>query len=316
MTRTICVLGISGFVGAHVAAAALAKGYHVKGGMRSPDNRDTAWLETMAAQTAIDGAALSLQHYDIGDETATTALLEGTVGVVCSAGTEKQEPATTEIMTQMAETVCDAAIAAQIPAVFTSSTGSTNPPGGDPALKNEIDHWSDEDLQLQQGKHAPLGKTRLDKTVLRKSAAHDGFRGVTINPSMIGGPCWQTAPVRGMHYFARIINGEAMADKVPNGSMSMIDARDLAELHLAALFNPKAEGRYFGVKQSWHWRDILAAIKRYIPDYKMPPIDDSETPLRPTAFDTARRDSLDVELRGLDDIIKAQIDALRAHGLI
>lgn len=316
MSKTICVLGISGFVGAHVAAAALAAGYHVKGGMRAPDTRDTAWLDNMAAQAATGGATLRLQHYEIGDEAATAALLDDSLGVICSAGTEKQEPATTEIMTLMAESVCDAAIARAIPAVFTSSTGSTNPPSGDPELKNEIDHWSDENVQAEQGKQAPLGKTRLDKIVLAKSAEHAAFRGVTINPSMICGPCWQDEPVRGLKSYAAIIKGERLNDKVPNGSMSMIDARDLAKLHLAALLNPDAEGRYFGVKQSWHWRDILTAIKNHVPDYQMPPIDEDETPVRPTAFDTTRRDSLGVTLRGLDEIMQAHIEAIRAHGLI
>ena len=261
MGKTISVLGVSGFVGAHVAAAALAKGYHVKGGLRAPETRDTDWLDAMAASEAKDGATLSLHHYEIGDADSTAALLDDTIGVICSAGTEKQEPATTETMMLMAESVCDAAIARSIPAVFTSSTGSTNPPDGDPALKNEIDHWSDEAVQLEQGKHAPLGKTRLDKIVLAKSAAHDNFRGCTINPSMICGPCWQREPVRGLKSYATIVKGERLAEQVPNGSMSIIDARDLAALHVAALLNPEAEGRYFGVKQSWHWRDILAAIE-------------------------------------------------------
>lgn len=316
MTDTICVLGVSGFVGSHVAAAALAKGYHVKGGLRAPETRDTDWLDAMAASQAKDGAKLNLHHYEIGDAASTGALLDDTIGVICSAGTEKQEPATTEIMMLMADSVCDAAITRGIPAVFTSSTGSTNPPDGDPALKNEIDHWSDETVQLEQGKHAPLGKTRLDKIVLAKSAAHDNFRGCTINPSMICGPCWQREPVRGLKSYAAIVKGERLAEQVPNGSMSMIDARDLAALPIAALLNPKAEGRYFGVKQSWHWRDILAAIEKHVPDYKMPPFDDSETPVRPTAFDTSRRDSLGVSVRGLDDIMAAHVTAMRAHGLI
>ena len=314
--QTICVLGISGFVGAHVAAAALAHGYHVKGGLRHPESRDTNWLAAMAQQSATEGATLSLHHYAIETPETLPALLADTVGVICSAGTEKQEPATTRIMTDMAQSVCEAARAAGVPAVFTSSTGSTNPPDGDPELKNEIDHWSDEAVQLEQGKHAPLGKTRLDKIVLQHMQTHPSFRGCTINPSMICGPCWQTEPVRGLKSYAAIIKGERLADKVPNGSMSMIDARDLAELHVAALLNDAARGRYFGVKQSWHWRDILAAIEKQVPQYTVPPIDSDEVPVRPTAFDTSRRDSLGVTLRDLDAIIEAHIDAMRAHNLI
>ena len=314
--ETICVLGISGYVGAHVAAEALSQGFNVKGGLRDPAGRDTAWLEVMAQKKAKNESELSLHHYDIERPETLPALLADTVGVICSAGTEKQEPETTQIMTEMAESVCDAAIVAGLPAVFTSSTGSTNPPGGDPELKNEIDHWSDEDLQLRQGKYAPLGKTRLDKIVLQRMQNNPPFRGCTINPSMICGPCWQSEPVRGLKSYAAIIKGERLSEQVPNSSMSMIDARDLAEMHVASLMNKKARGRYFGVKQSWHWRDILAAIEKQVPQYTMPPIDPDEVPVRPTAFDTSRRDSLGVNLRDLDAIIGSHVEAIRAHDLI
>ena len=97
-----------------------------------------------------------------------------------------------DLMAAVAENVSDAALEAGIGrAVFTSSTGSTNPPEGEPHLKNEVLHWSDPDKQLREKKFAAVGKTRLDRTVLDRMAANGGtFRVAVINPSMIVGPAW------------------------------------------------------------------------------------------------------------------------------
>ena len=64
----------------------------------------------------------------------------------------------------------------------------------------------------------------------------------------------------------------------------------------AAYENPDARGRYFGVYDSWHYKDIYAELETLMPEAKMPaPL--SEPPLPPTGFDFTRRDSLGVPLR-------------------
>jgi nucleoside-diphosphate-sugar epimerase len=107
-----------------------------------------------------------------------------------------------------------------------------------------------------------------------------------------------------------------MADKIPNSSMSLIDVRDLAALHVAALKHAAAHGRYFGVKQSWHWRDILRALKRAWPAYRMPAIDPNEVPVRPTRFDLTRQASLGVRLRDLDTMMTGLVAELQRRRMI
>jgi nucleoside-diphosphate-sugar epimerase len=148
-------------------------------------------------------------------------------------------------------------------------------------------------------------------------AASDGsFRVCTINPSMIVGPAYQPEPVVSLQRFAAIINGERFADKIPNGSMSMIDVRDLAALHVNALENEQASGRYFGVKQSWHWRDILQALERACPAYKMQPPDPDEVPVRATQFDLSRQASLGASPRGLDDMLEGLVAEFNRRKMI
>ena len=107
-----------------------------------------------------------------------------------------------------------------------------------------------------------------------------------------------------------------MVDKIPNNSMSMVDARDLAALHVNALENSAASGRYFGVKASWHWREILTALARACPAYRMPQPDPDEVPVRATQFDLTRQDSLDVNLRGLDAMLEGLVEELHRRKMI
>ena len=110
--------------------------------------------------------------------------------------------------------------------------------------------------------------------------------------------------------------GERMGDTIPNGSMSMIHVQDLARLHIAAMENPTASGRYFGVKKSWHWRAILKALEKAWPAYTRPDIDPDEQAARATEFDLSRQDTLGVELRDIDDIVQSVVDELQRRAMI
>lgn len=315
---TICVVGCSGFVGSHVTAELLSRGYNVNGTLRDANGDNAQWLMAKVAPKASGANRLKLFSADVFDKASLLPAMAGCSGVIVCAGSPVIEPQTIDLMVAVAENVSDAAIEAGIGrAVFTSSTGSTNPPEGEPDLKNEIEHWSDPDFQLKAGKFAAVGKTRLDRIVLEKMASSGGaFRVCVINPSMIVGPAFQNEPVTSLRRFADIIQGERLADKIPNNSMSMVDVRDLAALHVNALEKSEASGRYFGVKASWHWRDILAALARACPAYQMPQTDPDETPVRATQFDLTRQATLGVELRGLEEMLDGLVKELTRRKMI
>ncbi len=316
--ETICVVGCSGFIGSHVTAELLKRGYNVHGTLRDAQGEKADWLMSGVAAEASGDNTLTLFSADAFDKDSFGPAMKGCSGVIVCAGSPAVQPETVELMAAIAENVTQAAIDAGISrAVYTSSTGSTNPPEGEPELKNEVDHWSDDTLQLEQGKYAAVGKTRLDRYVLDKMDASNGaFRACTINPTIIVGPSYKPEPEGSFERFAAIIRGERFTDKIPNGSLSYIDARDLAALHVNALENDQASGRYFGVKQSWHWRDILAALERVHPDYKAPAWDPDETPVRATQFDLTRQNSLGVNVRGLDEMLEGYIAELKHREMI
>ena len=318
MTKTICVIGCSGFVGSHVTAELLSQGFSVHGSLRDPNSEDNAWVKEKLAPLATGSGKLSLFMADLFDKDSLKSAMVGCDGVIACAGSPKVEPETIELMQALADNVSDAALELGIgKVVFTSSTGSTNPPEGEPEIKNEIDHWSDDSVQLESKKFAAVGKTRLDRTVLKKAEESSGKLIVcTINPSMILGQRFNSNDQALIRVFGAIVKGKRMGDKIPNGSMSFIDVCDLAKLHIAALLNEDASGRYFGVVNSWHWRDILGALENRIPSYSKPAVDPEEVPVKATSFDFTRRDSLGIALKSFDEMMDAIVNDLKANGVV
>ena len=314
----ICVVGCSGFVGSHVTAELLSRGYDVNGTLRDAEGEHSSWLLSDVAAYSGDSNNLTLFAADVFDKDSIRQAMENCSGVIVCAGSPLVVPETIDLMIAVAENVSDMAIDANITrAVFTSSTGSTNPMEGEPLLKNENLHWSNPNYQLAGKKYAAVGKTLLDQKVLNKMAnAREKFRVCVINPSMIVGPAFQRDPVVSLCRFAAIINGKRFSEKIPNSSNSIIDVRDLAKLHVNALEKEEAKGRYFGVKQSWHWRDILKALEVACDKYTMPQIDPYETPVPATQFDFSRQDTLGVKLRNIDEMFASLVAELNRRSMI
>ena len=97
---------------------------------------------------------------------------------------------------------------------------------------------------------------------------------------------------------------------------SMIDVNDLAKLHIAALEQESASGRYFALKKSWHWKEILSTLSQLHPAYSPPVWPADIDPVKATAFDFTRRDSLGIELKDLAEILGGVIDELKRREML
>ena len=94
----------------------------------------------------------------------------------------------------------------------------------------------------------------------------------------------------------------------------MIHTEDLAELFLNAFECDSCEGRYFGVYESLHWKDIYKECERQIPGMIKPKYPDTKS-AGPTGFDFARRDSLGVKLRDFPTMLSQTLDSLSFKSL-
>jgi nucleoside-diphosphate-sugar epimerase len=325
-TRTVCVAGASGVVGSHIVQAALARGYGVHGTLR-----DASAQNKVPYLMALDGAAERLRLFDAEmslDKSYDPALTGCEAVFIASliptyfgpdgipAREMDDEQGYAEIIMPTVDGCLNilrsAARAGIKTAVICSSTSSTNPVP-EVAIKNEVEHWSDEAEQCRAKKYTSAAKTVMEKAAIRFARENDIRLSILLPTGLYGPVILPEQMTSNPHvWLKRLINGEAgLHQKVPNGSSSMIHLHDLAALFLAAFENPEAEGRYFGVYDSWHWQDLYAELQRILPDMIMPdPL--SEPAVAATRFDFSRRDSLGVAVRDIPTLMRDTIDWIRS----
>ncbi len=324
--KTICVAGASGLVGSNIVRAGLERGYAVNGTLRDRNDADKApYLE------ALPGAPERLRLFsaEMAEDGAFDEAVSGCDGVFVAclvpvyAGRDGKparemddEQGYAEIITPTVEgclnVMRSAARTGAGTVVVCSSTSSTNPVPPAP-VKNEVDHWSDEEEQCRAKKYTSATKTVMEKAAIRY-ADENGMRLCVLLPTGMYGPLILPGHMNHNPYawLRRAMDGgEPRHGKVPNDSHSMIHLHDLAALFLAAYENPDASGRYYGVYESWHWRDIYAEVGKLLPDMKIPePL--TEPPVPPTRFDFTRRDSLGVALRDIPTMLRETVEWLRS----
>ena len=106
-----------------------------------------------------------------------------------------------------------------------------------------------------------------------------------------------------MSALKRMLRGEkGRHDQAPNDSTSMAHIEDVAALFLAAYESPTAEGRYYALRESWHWNDIYRTLRQIEPSLHIPPLYEGEQ-AEPTGFDFTRRDSLGVKMRDIPEVL-------------
>ena len=208
--------------------------------------------------------------------------------------------------------------------VLTSSM-SAAAPSPEPPIKDES-HWSDDVAQLSRNNYYGCLKTRQErlchewtKSQMEKGTLSNKFRFSAICPTMIIGP---PVTYEGMKYtpsgtmgalFKWLTGGKPTA---PNDSMSFIHVRDCAAMHVAALENDNASGRYFSLVESWHWNDILKELQGCYPNMPKFTLYQGEDIVRPTRFDPERMNSLGVGLTGMKEILEESVEFFKSAGLL
>lgn len=326
MSKTICVAGASGLVGSNIVREALSRGYQVNGTMRNVTTQErTKYLHRLkcsenlklfSADMLVTGTFNdALSGADAVFITCLIPTYRGPTGVLAremdyEQGYREIVKPTVDGCLEILRSAHDEGIKKVI---ICSSTSSTNPI---PSVsnKNEVDHWSDENEQFKAQKFTSATKTVLEKAAL-EFANQNKIRLSIILPTGLYGEA--ILPEHLNHnpfaWLKRIIEGDAPRhDITPNDSASMIHLDDLANLFLAAYENPTARGRYFGVLDSFHWRDIYSECQKILPNMRMPkPL--QEKPILSTSFDFSRRDSLGVHIRDFPTLLRQTIEWLQSN---
>jgi nucleoside-diphosphate-sugar epimerase len=180
-------------------------------------------------------------------------------------------------------------------------------------IKNEIDHWSNEEEQCTAKKYTSATKTVMEKAAIKFAKKH-GMRLSIILPTAMYGPVILPNQMdNSPHAWLKsLINGRAGRHAVvPNDSSSMIHLHDLAAIFMAVYESSDASGRKFGDYESWHWQDNYTELQKILPDMIMP-IPLAETPAPATGFNFDRRDSLGIPLRDIPTLLRETVEWIKS----
>jgi len=241
MTDRVLLTGISGYIGQHCAAELLNRGFEVVGTVRSLRKAD-ATRAAIAAVAPVEG--LTFVEADLLSDKGWDDAVRGCRYVmhVASPFVLAEPKDENELITPAVDGTRRVIGAAQRAGVrrlvLTSSTVAII--RGKPSGRYGTDAWSDTS--------ANIGAYAKSKT-LAERAAWDAVAGspmelTVVNPGAVFGPSLG-AEVDGQSValMADMIRGKM--PMIPDVAMGMVDVRDVARLHVAAMTTPAAAGHRF-----------------------------------------------------------------------
>ena len=240
----VCVTGASGYVAAHVVERLLARGYRVRGTVRDPGRTSSvAHLKAMA------GAAerLELVRADLMEDGSFDAAVAGCVSVlhvaspyvldVADPQRDLVDPAVHGTRTVLAS--CERAGTVNRVVVTSSVAAITDEPDESHEL-TEAD-WNTKSTLTRNPYY-------LSKVLAEKEAwafverEKPPFDVVVINPFVIIGPSHTNAINGSVNVVRNALNG--VFPVIFRLCWGIVDVRDVADAHIAAIETPAASGRY------------------------------------------------------------------------
>ncbi|MEM1094196.1 MAG: NAD-dependent epimerase/dehydratase family protein [Bacteroidota bacterium] len=246
MSAPIVVTGISGFIAKHVAVHLLKKGYAVRGTVRDLGKTDTL-RHTLAQAAKVDPDQLSFVQADLLKDDGWTDALRNCGGVLHLASPFPiQQPSDREALVPAARggtmRVLNAANVNDIArVVLTSSIVAMAYRAGrssDVTLTEEA--WTDP--EWEGCSPYIVSKTRAEQEAWRWAESFGGRERLTVvNPGFVLGPLLDDRVGTSAEVLQLLFQGAYPA--VPPIAFPVVDVRDLADLHIAALENEATAGR-------------------------------------------------------------------------
>ena len=243
----VVVTGGSGFLGAHCILALLKEGYRVRTTVRSR-SREADVLAMLKVGGAEPGDALSFAIADLMADKGWPEAMAGCdyvlhVASPFPAGVPKHENELIVPAREGALRVLRAARDARVRrVVLTSSFAAIGygkmPPNGQPFTE---ENWTDPTAKVSA---YVKSKTLAERAAWDFMAAEGGaLELAVVNPVGIFGPVFGPDHSTSTEFVQRMLNG-AMPG-LPRLSFGVVDARDVADLHVRAMTNPAAKGQRF-----------------------------------------------------------------------
>jgi dihydroflavonol-4-reductase len=270
MSDLVCVTGAAGFVGSYVVKELLAQGYRVRATVRDPaDKKKIAHLETF------DGACARLELFkaDLEKPGAFEQAVDGVKYVVHTASAvtlnaKDPQREIVDVAVNGTKNVVGAALASGSVSriVVTSSVAAVV--GDDKADDYRFSErdWN-ETATLKSDAYA-TSKVQAERAARALVQGKD-VRFIAMLPALILGPVLTEAHLR----TSPVILNELLSGKfpgVPNLYFGVIDVRDVAAAHVAALGAPDPADRYLCSTEVMGLREMATILRETVPTGKTP----------------------------------------------
>jgi dihydroflavonol-4-reductase len=268
MTDTVLVTGISGFIAKHVALALIRKGYDVRGTLRSKSRADE--VRAAVANHGGDARRLSFIEADLGSDAGWAEAVRGCRYVQHVASPfPMAQPKDREALVPSARDgalrVLRAALDEGVERiVLTSSMVAMMYRPDRPAevRVGEAD-WTDPEW-------GPLSAYIVSKTRAERAAwdfvaeRRSRERLVVVNPGFVLGPPLDRTTGTSLDVVRLILTGKYPA--VPPSAYPVVDVRDVADLHVAAMTAHVGGRRLIAAAETRTMREMAITLRAAFAD--------------------------------------------------
>jgi dihydroflavonol-4-reductase len=273
MTDRVLLTGISGFLGGHVALQLLNAGYTVRGSLRNLGKagkvRDTL------AKAGADTGRLEFVVLDLMDDAGWREAAEG-----CRYVQHTASPFVLEIPADKMELIgpavegttraLNAANAAGAERIVLTSSMAAIAYGHDKTRTAPFtaDDWTD--LNGRGVNFYQESKTLAERRaweIMEQAGRRESL--AVINPSGIFGPLLDEDPGTSAILIQRLLNGSVPA--LPRIPITIIDVRDVAAAHVAAMTAPAASSRRFPMgERTLYFKQVADLLAERYPQKRIP----------------------------------------------
>ncbi len=272
--KTVFVTGASGFIAKHIVLQLLQAGHRVRGSVRSQAKAEEVRRAVKANSNSGEDYAdrLKLVELNLNADAGWEDALQGVDALLHTASPfPLAEPKDENDLIRPAVDGTLRALRAAENAgvnrvVLTSSfaaIGYGDPPP-DPVVWSP-DNWTD--LNSPRVTAYVKSKTLAEQAAWDFVKDHPKMKLTTINPTLVLGPALDTQIGSSLELLQRIMNRGDPA--VPNLKLGVVDVRDIAAMHVAALQKPKSAGRRFlGASAALWFVDVAKVLQTALPQRK------------------------------------------------
>ena len=271
MADLILVTGASGFVGKWCVVRLLEKGYRVRGTIRS-DAKAAQVRDTVGKLVGADAASrLELVKSDILSDAGWTEAMAGVNAVLhVATAIRGDEPKDQSLVIRPAiegtSRVLKFTHAAGIRrVVLTSSIATVGYGHGQTSGTRTYDETYFTNLEAMRWNWAYcIGKTKAERAAWEYAKAND-MELTTIHPGAIIGPALDDDASISVGMVSGLLDNSTPA--LPSNGFSIIDVRDVADMHVAALEHPEAIGqRYLATAEYMPFPQVAKVLQELYPE--------------------------------------------------